>query len=108
MKLMKVGVLSAAKISTVIYAAIGLILMPFFALGGFGNIVMGRSSQGSLMLVFAILAPVFYGGVGFIGGAIAAWVFNLAAAWLGGLELQLEPLPPPAPVLQVPPPAVPN
>ena len=40
----------------------------------------------SLGLVFVILIPVFYTILGFIGGVIAALVYNLIAKMTGGLE----------------------
>ncbi len=45
------------------------------------------------MLVLGILAPVLYGAMGFVLGAIGAWVYNLIATRLGGIEIQLEAAP---------------
>ena len=39
-------------------------------------------------MVFGILAPVIYGAMGFVFGAIGAWIYNLVAKWLGGIEIQ--------------------
>jgi hypothetical protein len=35
-------------------------------------------------------APVFYGAMGFIMGAISALLYNLFAKWVGGIELEME------------------
>ena len=43
------------------------------------------------LLAIAILAPIFYAAMGFVMGAITALVYNLAAKWMGGIEIQLEP-----------------
>ena len=41
--------------------------------------------------VGAVLAlPVIYWVLGFLGGAIGAWVFNNVARTVGGLEIELE------------------
>ena len=48
---------------------------------------------GAAMLAFGILAPFLYGGMGFVFGAIGAWIYNLIAKRLGGIEIQLEPVP---------------
>jgi hypothetical protein len=48
------------------------------------------------MAVMAIIMPVFYAVFGFIAGALWAWVYNLAAQSIGGLELQLDAVPMPA------------
>ena len=42
---------------------------------------------------FGIAAPFLYGGMGFLFGAVGAWIYNLIARRLGGIEIQLEPAP---------------
>jgi hypothetical protein len=39
---------------------------------------------------FIIFLPIFYGILGFIGGLITAWTYNLVARFAGGLEIELE------------------
>ena len=36
-----------------------------------------------------IIFPIFYGVLGFLTGAVGAWVYNLLAKWIGGVELEL-------------------
>lgn len=92
-----VGVLSVAKIMGAIYAVLGLVLMPFFLLMGMiGSLAGGRENPlGALgALALGIMAPILYGGIGFIGGAIMALLYNLMAKWLGGIEVEVQaPLP---------------
>jgi hypothetical protein len=64
------------------------------AMGGVGAIVIG--------LVIMIAVPILYGILGFIGGAIGALVYNLAAGVVGGVKFELEGVapayaPPPSP-----------
>ena len=35
-----------------------------------------------------IILPVFYALVGFLVGALHAWVYNLAARYVGGIEIE--------------------
>ena len=63
------------------------------AMGGLGAIVIG--------LVIMIAVPIFYGILAFIGGAIGALVYNLAAGVVGGLKFELEGV---APAYAPPPP----
>jgi hypothetical protein len=42
------------------------------------------------MLFLAILAPVFYGVMGFVFGALTAWAYNLVAQRIGGIRLELK------------------
>lgn len=51
------------------------------AMGGVGAIVIG--------LVIMIAVPIFYGILAFIGGAIGALVYNLAAGVVGGLKFEI-------------------
>ena len=43
------------------------------------------------MSLLAMLAPVFYGVIGFIAGALTAWAYNFAAGQIGGVRLELRP-----------------
>jgi hypothetical protein len=44
------------------------------------------------ILFVAILAPVFYGAMGLAFGALTAWVYNLVAHRIGGIQLELKPV----------------
>jgi hypothetical protein len=88
------GVLSVAKIMGIIYGAMGLLLIPFFLLGSSAMLLQkdiphagGAMAMG---LVFAVMAPVVYGVMGFLFGAFSAWLYNLIANKVGGIEIQLE------------------
>ena len=86
----RLGVLSVAKIQGLIYFLIGLFLGGAAAFGEAGPeaAILGTLfSAGAL-----IFMPIFYGVMGFVLGAFTAWVYNLAAGWIGGLELELDPL----------------
>jgi|SRR5690349_23046094 hypothetical protein len=96
------GVLSVAKISGLCYAALGLVLMPFFFIFGFIGMIAGRQAGGPgaaigpiVGIVMAIMMPVFYGCMGFVMGALGSFIYNLMAGWVGGIEveLQIEPVP---------------
>ena len=104
-----IGVLSLAKITGLGYFAVGLILVPFFLLFGLAGLAAGRQAGGPQLpaafgFVFAILAPFFYGGIGFVSGALGALIYNLLAGWIGGIELEFEMA---APVVQPYTPAAP-
>jgi len=92
-----VGVMSVARIAAAIYGIFGLIagvILSLAAAGGLG-IKEEVSSEVSWMGPFfgfgAILAlPVLYFILGYLGGAIGAWVFNNASKAMGGLEIVVE------------------
>lgn len=37
-----------------------------------------------------VFLPIIYAVVGFIGGVIAAFIYNLVAKWTGGVEFTTE------------------
>jgi hypothetical protein len=101
MVIRKVGVLSLGKLMGVMYAGIGLLLGLLYALiavvGGGAMLAMGGEEGafgGGMMmgvgLAAVVVAPIAYGLIGFIGGLISAWFFNLAAKYTGGLELDVQ------------------
>jgi hypothetical protein len=62
------------------------------------------------VLIFGLVAAVFYAILGWIFTALACLLYNFAAGMIGGVEIQLEAVQPPAPVpawgsANVPPPA---
>lgn len=99
MVLKSIGVMSAAKVVGVLYAVMGLLLGVVF--GAIFSLIPsamaadGGEVPGWLAPMFGLGAivfmPVLYGICGFIGGAIAAAIYNALAGIIGGLELRLEP-----------------
>ena len=46
---------------------------------------------GGLVGIGAIIAlPIFYGLLGFVVFAIGAWLYNLAAGFVGGIRIDVE------------------
>ena len=98
MVIRRVGVASAAKIIGAIYAVIGLIIglcVAAFSLLGAGIAAQAGNGDvpsfiGPLFGVGAIIfAPIFYGILGVIGGALTAAVYNLVAGMTGGLDIEV-------------------
>ncbi len=87
-----VGVMSAAIVSGMMCTLLGLLVIPFYFLARVDSFVGVRdASIGSVMIVvFAVLIPLVYGGIGFVGGALLAWVYNAVANRFGGLKIELR------------------
>ena len=78
--------LQAAKVMAAVYGIIGLIFIPvFFVFSAF------LPTEDRMGAVFLLVLPVIYASIGFIGTLIAAAVYNLAAGWVGGFAVDLEP-----------------
>ena len=88
-KVKRIGVLSLAKILGLLYAIFGLIVGALFAvLSLFGlNTEETGLFFGSASII--IIFPILYGIMGFIGGLITAFFYNLIAGKIGGLEVEL-------------------
>jgi hypothetical protein len=105
----RVGPGSAFKVGAVLYALMGLVIgicVAFFSMvagsiGGLGHSpVPGAGGTGvswdarsfGLGMGFGaiIFLPLFYGLIGGVFAAISAAVYNLAAGWVGGLEVDIN------------------
>jgi len=97
-KIKKVGILSFAKINALVMAAMGLIVaviyllifLPFLMLASGAAKGVISIGLGVAIPIALIGIPVFYGIIGFIFGALGAWLYNIIAGWIGGLEMNLE------------------
>lgn len=99
-RLRSIAVMSSAKICAVVHAAIGILVGVIFLLVGIVGAAFAPAQQKLGMLgivVMAVLMPVFYGVLGFVMGALWAFVYNFAASAIGGLELEFETIAVPAP-----------
>jgi hypothetical protein len=108
----RVGILSVAKIQAAIMAVFGLIIGVIYGLFFmlFGAMMMSQTAGGGVStLVIGLLMmvgiPIMYGVIGFIAGAIGALIYNLAAGFAGGIELELESA---EPAYMAPPPVPPQ
>ena len=88
-----VGVMSCAKIFGITYACIGLLFIPFAVIGGLASMISEQSHgaiSSAVLLFLGLMAPFFYGGIGFVFAPIWAFVYNVVAGWVGGIEIDLQ------------------
>jgi len=100
-RIKSVGVMSVAKVMGLIYGALGLLIVPIFLVIGLASSMAVKQAQAAggnipaalgpvFAVMMAIAAPIMYGLIGFITGAISALIYNLIAGWVGGIEMELE------------------
>lgn len=112
-KIKSVGVLSVGKIMGILYAALGLLVVPFFLLISALGALSGERPAGfglASAIVFTFFIPIMYGVIGFVGGVITAFLYNLVAERFGGIEIEFAPQPSPEipqPQFPAPPPSPP-
>ncbi len=99
MVITRISPISCAKVSGLLYAVIGFLIgacislvmmtigsaMPQDEVGALGPMFGAIFGVGAIVML-----PVFYGTLGFIGGAIVAAAYNMIAGWTGGIELDVR------------------
>jgi len=96
-RIKRISPLQAGKMLGALYACMGLILLPFFGVAGAFAPSTEQSAGApapalfaAMMFGFGIFMPIIYGVMGFIGGIIAAALYNVFARWIGGIEVEVE------------------
>lgn len=107
MRLKKIEPISLGKMLGLMYVVLGFIVGFFvsaiFIIGSIAGMQGGENSPFPhfLGLFFGIgsviLFPILYGILGFVGGIIAGWFYNIIANWTGGIEMEFDNVTPPAP-----------
>ncbi len=75
---------SAGKIFGAMYFALGVLFIPVLAVPA---LLSGDNVGASFAWVLAL--PVLYGVLGYVSMAGFAWLYNLIAARIGGIELEI-------------------
>lgn len=89
MVLHRIGPLSAAKVIALLYALFGLIMGAFFSIAALLRPDAG--GVGPLWGVTAVVVfPVLYAVLGFVVTLLTAWLYNVVAGAVGGIELDLR------------------
>jgi hypothetical protein len=88
--------LKAGIVLGVLYGILSLCIAPFFLLAAILGGKAGAPAPAVFGVGFALILPVIYAVIGFIGGILAAAVYNLVARWTGGLEFEFRDVTPAA------------
>jgi hypothetical protein len=91
----RIGVSSAFRVGFAVSAMAFLVIGFFVVLlpGLFGaSLLFDNNFGGGFLgaLVLYVVGVIAYGLFGGIGGALYAWVYNMAAGWMGGIEIELS------------------
>jgi len=90
--LKRIAPVQLGKIMGLTYGIFGLLFIPFILLATSLNAMMPAQARGGFMAMgvgMAIVAPVFYAVMGFVLGVIGAFIYNLIAGWVGGIEVEV-------------------
>ena len=81
----RIGPLQAAKVAAVLYFIMGCVFVPFLAV----PVLMGGERTGPGLL-FVLAMPVLYCVLGFVFVMLGAWLYNVVAGLVGGIEVTLD------------------
>ncbi len=87
----KVGVLSMAKLQTILMGIFGLIIGIFYAI--FSRTIQaseGVDPTSGLGWIVVIIFPIMYAIIGFVVGIVASLLYNLIARWVCGIKIELS------------------
>lgn len=80
----RISPFQTAKVMALLYFAISLPMIALMSL--FYSFMPGPKAAMGMMFILPFLYAVF----GFIFTAIGAWVYNLIAKWVGGIEFTIS------------------
>jgi hypothetical protein len=95
MVITRVGPVSCAKITGTLYAIVGLLMGGVVSLvalaGGFGSNTSERGAIGAIIGMGSVIVfPICYGAIGFVASLIGAWLYNVLAGMVGGIQLDVQ------------------
>ena len=96
-RISRFGVVKTATMVALIYV---IVIAIFFVPAAIIVLALGRSTGVAAggVLIGGVLIAIVYAAFGWIFTAISCAIYNVAARWVGGIEVQLQPVAPPPPV----------
>ena len=84
--------LFSAKLQAILMSFMGLVAGILYAFGGaIYELLTGTLNSGTALAFLALIGmPIVFAAFGFVAGAMGALLYNLAANWVGGIEIDIE------------------
>jgi hypothetical protein len=92
-RIKRIAPLQLAKMSALVYGVMGLLFCPVFLVMSLMTSHLAQQQRVGMMVFgtgFALMMPVIYAVMGFVFGALSAFIYNVAARWIGGIEVEVE------------------
>jgi|HubBroStandDraft_1064217.scaffolds.fasta_scaffold86509_3 transmembrane protein DUF3566 len=92
-RIKSIAPLQLGKMMALCYGIMGLLFCPIFLLMSLFAQHMPNQQRVGMMAFgtgFALFMPVLYAVMGFIFGVIGAFIYNVIAKWVGGVEVEVE------------------
>ena len=91
-ELRHIGIVSSAKVLTILMGVVGLILGLAYSIGGaIFDVIVGQVSWGGTGLAFAAIPGMtaIFAGAGLVAGISAPLIYNLLVRRTGGIKVSL-------------------
>lgn len=90
-RIRRIGVAQLAKMLGAMYLGLGVIFG--VCIWAFSSLMPGASRPGffGMGAGVVLVIPIVYAVLGVVFGVIAAWLYNMIAGSVGGVEIDLEP-----------------
>ena len=85
-QIIRLSVRQTAKVLAILYAAMGLLLVPIFVVMS----VVTPQEAGGFGIGVALVFPVIYGVLGYVFVALGCLLYNVVARWVGGIEVEVR------------------
>lgn len=92
-RIKRIAPLQLGKMLAILYGIMGLLFLPFFLIMSAVSTQLPPEQRVGMMAFgvgFAVAAPLMYAAMGFVFGVVGAWIYNLVAKWVGGIEVEVE------------------
>jgi len=92
----RIDAVSCGRVMGTMYLLIGFVFGALYSLSSLGMLVAAREGaedidSQSFGLGAIILFPVVYGLMGFIGGILMAFLYNVVVVYVGGIKVEFQP-----------------
>lgn len=93
MTIRSIDAMSLAKVYAVLYGILGLIMA--LPMGCFSLLMPPTGEPGldwirGFGFLVVVIYPIFAVIVGFVGGLLTAFIYNLVSGWVGGVQIEVD------------------
>jgi len=88
----RIGIVQQGKLMGALYFLLGIVaaVCMWAVTAAMPSLAMSRGFGMGMGVGFLVIAPLIYGVIGFLAGMLVAWLYNICASVVGGMELELE------------------
>lgn len=99
-RIKRFNVVKTSTVAAVMYmVVVAIFVVPFALLFGMAATAADAPAQFGFVAILGIaISLIFiYGLLGWVVTAVACLIYNVVAGWIGGIEVEIEPVAPPQP-----------